>query len=147
MNNSRVDSDRVVLVATFLTGLIGLGCYLVLYLTVMQYGQLNDAGRAFSWLALILTAATLLMAIYLALAARSRALISPALSGAGWFMVAAGLVLAFPAVGGTVGFLRAQGLSTFNGVAGALFLIIAGAGLLQAERNARERSDETPSTT
>lgn len=143
MNNSRVDSDRVVLAATFLTGLIGLGCYLVLYLTVMQYGQLNATGRAFSWLALCLTAATLLMAIYLALAARSHALTSPALSGTGWFMVAAGLMLAFPALGGTIGFGNAPGISSFSGVAGAMFLLIAGAGLLQAERNARERSEET----
>lgn len=140
MNNSRVDSDRVVLAATLLTGFIGLACYAVLYLTVMQYGQLNTSGRAFSWLALILTAATLLMSIYLALAARSRALASSALSGVGWFIVAAGLVLAFPALGGTIGLLHAQGLSTFNGVAGALFLIMAGAGLLQAERTAREHS-------
>lgn len=139
MNNSRADSDRVILAATIVTGLIGLGLYLVIYLTVMQYGQLNINGQIFERVALLLTAAALLLSLYLAFAARSRALTTPALSGAGWFIIAAGVMLAFPALGGAAAFASAPGVQTFSGVAGALFLIIAGAGLLQAERNVRER--------
>ena len=139
MSSSRLDSDRAVLVAALLTGLIGLGVYFVLFLTVMQYGQLNINGQILERIALLLTAATLLLSLYLALAARSRALATPALSGIGWFMVAAGIMLAFPALGGSAAFANAPGVQAFSGVAGALFLIIAGAGLLQAERNVRER--------
>jgi hypothetical protein len=139
MTSSRLDSDRVVLVAALLTGLIGLGLYFVLFLTVMQYGQLNISGQILERIALLLTAATLLLSLYLALAARSRALATPALSGVGWFMVAAGVMLAFPALGGSAVFANAPGVQAFGGVAGALFLIIAGTGLLQAERNVRER--------
>ena len=148
MPSSRLDSDRVVLVAALLTGLIGLGLYFVLFLTVMQYGQLNINGQILERIALLLSAATLLLSIYLALAARSRALTTPALSGVGWFMVAAGVMLAFPALGGSAVFADAPGVQAFSGVAGALFLIIAGAGLLQAERNVREhvRLDERGET-
>jgi hypothetical protein len=143
MSTSRLDSDRVVLVAAFLTGLIGLGLYLVLFLTVMQYGQLNLNGQIVERVALLLTAATLLLSLYLALAARSRALATPALSGVGWFMIAAGVMLAFPALGASSAFAAAPGVQSFSAVAGALFLIIAGTGLLQAERNVRDRSQPT----
>jgi hypothetical protein len=142
MSNSAVDRDRVVLTAAILTGLTGLGMYFVVYLTVMQYGQLNASGQAFERVALLLTVATLMLSLYLALAARSHALTSPALSGAGWFLIAAGVMLSFPALGGTIAFATAAGVSTFSGVAGSMFLIMAGAGLLQAERNARERGDD-----
>lgn len=137
MTSTRPDSDRLVLIAAVLTGFIGLGLFLVILLTVMQYGQLNASGQTVMWIALLLTAATMLLALYLALAARSRALTSSGLSGAGWFIVAAGLVLAFPAMGASLGFANMPGVSSFSPAAGAIFLIIGGAGLLQAESAAR----------
>ena len=139
MNSNRFDSDRVILAAAMLIGLTGVGLYVVLFLTVLTYGQLNISGQIVERLALLLTAATMLLAMYLALAARSRALTSPALSGSGWFMVAAGFMLAFPSLGGLSSFAAAPGVQAFSGVAGAMFLIIGGAGLLQAERNIRDR--------
>ncbi len=141
MNNSRVDGDRVVLAATLLSGFIGLGIYIVVYLTLIQYGQLNTAGMAYARAGLFVTGATLFLAMYLALAAHSRALTTPNLSGVGWFLIAAGLILGFPALGGTIGLATVPGVTTFGGVAGALFLIIAGSALLQAERNVRERGE------
>ncbi len=141
MNSTRLDSDRVILAAAMVIGLVGVGLYVVLFLTVLTYGQLNISGQIVERLALLLTAATMLLALYLALAARSRALTSPALSGAGWFMVAAGVMLAFPSLGGMSSFAAAPGVQAFSGVAGAIFLIIGGAGLLQAERNVRERAE------
>ena len=143
MNNSRVDSDRVLLAATLLSGFIGLGIYLVVYLTLMQFGRLNANGQAYGRVGLYVTAATLLLSVYLAFAARSRALTTPALSGVGWFLIAAGVILAFPALGGTIGLSLVPGVTVFGGVAGAMFLIIAGSALLQAERNARERGDSS----
>ncbi len=143
MNSTRPDSDRVLLAAAMLIGLIGVGLYVVLFLTVLAYGQLNISGQIVERLALLLTAATMVLALYLALAARSRALTSPALSGAGWFMIAAGFMLAFPSLGGLSSFAAAPGVQAFSGVAGAMFLIIGGAGLLQAERNVREHRHTT----
>lgn len=140
MNSNRIDSDRVILAAAMVLASIGVGLYAVLFLTVLAYGQLNISGQILERLALLLTAATMLLALYLALAARSRALVSTALSGAGWFMIAAGLMLAFPALGGLGSFADAPGVQAFSGVAGALFLTIAGAGLLQAERTVRDRT-------
>lgn len=142
MNSNRVDSDRVILAAAMVLALIGVGLYAVLFLTVLAYGQLNISGQILERLALLLTAATMLLALYLSMAARSRALVSPALSGAGWFMIAAGLMLGVPALGGLSSFDAAPGVQAFSGVAGALFLTIAGAGLLQAERNIRNRAQE-----
>ena len=139
MNSTNLDSDRVILAATMIIGLIGVALHVVLLLTVMAYGQLNVSGQIVERLALLLTAITMLLALYLAFAARSRALTSPALSGAGWFMIAAGVMLACPALGGFNAFTAAPGVRAFNAVAGAMFLIIGGAGLLQAERNVRER--------
>jgi hypothetical protein len=34
------------------------------------------------------------------------------------------------------------GVTRFGGVAGAMFLVLAGSALLQAERNVRERNDD-----
>ena len=143
MNSTRLDSDRVILAAAMLIGLIGVGLYVVLFLTVLTYGQLNISGQIVERLALLLTAATMVLALYLALAARSRALTSPALSGAGWFMIAAGFMLAFPSLGGLSSFAAAPGVQAFSGVAGAIFLIIGGAGLLQAERTVRDNAQST----
>ena len=143
MNSNRFDSDRAILAAAILIGLTGVGLYVVLFLTVLTYGQLNISGQVVERLALLLTAATMVLAMYLALAARSRALTSPALSGAGWFMVAAGFMLAFPSLGGLSSFAAAPGVQAFSGVAGAMFLIIGGAGLLQAERTVRNNTQST----
>ena len=139
MNSTNLDSDRVILAATMIIGLIGVALHVVLLLTVMAYSQLNISGQIVERLALLLTAITMLLALYLAFAARSRALTSPVLSGAGWFIIAAGVMLALPALGGLNTFAAAPGVQAFNAVAGAMFLIIGGAGLLQAERNVRER--------
>lgn len=141
MDNSRVDGNRVLLAATLLSGFIGLGIYLIVYLTLMRYGTLNANGQAYARVGLYVTAVTLFLSIYQALAAHSRALTTPALSGVGWFLIAAGLILAFLALGGTIGLSAVPGVTVFGGVAGAMFLIIAGSALLQAERNARERSE------
>jgi hypothetical protein len=143
MNNSRMDGDRVLLAATLLSGFIGLGIYLIVYLTLLFYGTLNANGQAYARVGLGVTAATLVLAIYQALAARNRTLTTPALSGVGWFLIAAGLILAFPALGGTIGLSTVPGVTTFGGVAGAMFLIIAGSALLQAEHNARERGENS----
>ena len=143
MNSTRLDSDRVILAAAMLIGLIGVGLYVVLFLTVLTYGQLNISGQIVERLALLLTASTMVLALYLALAARSRALTSPALSGVGWFMIAAGFMLAFPSLGGLSSFAAAPGVQAFSGVAGAIFLIIGGAGLLQAERTVRDNAQST----
>ena len=143
MTSNHLDSDRVILAAALVIGLIGVALYCVLFLTVMAYGQLNVSGQIVERLALLLTAATMVLALYLALAARSRALTSPALSGAGWFMIAAGFMLAFPSLGGLSSFAAAPGVQAFSGVAGAMFLIIGGAGLLQAERTVRDNAQST----
>lgn len=143
MNSTRPDGDRAILAAAMLLGLIGAGLYVVLFLTVLTYGQLNISGQIVERLALLLTAATMMLTLYLALAARSRALTSPALTGAGWFMIAAGFMLACPSLGGLSTFAAAPGVQAFSGVAGAIFLIIGGAGLLQAERTVRENAQST----
>jgi hypothetical protein len=143
MNNPRVDGDRVMLAATLLSGFIGLGIYLLVYLTIMGYGMLNATGLAYARVGLYVTAATLLLSLYLALTAHSRALTAPGLSGVGWFLVAAGVMLAFPAWGASIGVSVVPGVTSFGGVAGAMFLVIAGSALLQAERNARDRGEKT----
>ena len=142
MKDSHVDSDRVLVAATLISGMIGLGIYLVVYLTLLQYGTLNDNGKAFARVGLYVLAATLLLSVYLAMAARSRALTTPGMSGLGWFLIAASLLLGFPALGGTIGLSAIPGVTSFGGVAAALFLLLSGSSLLQAERNAREQDTD-----
>ena len=142
MNDSRSDSDRVLVIATLIAGLVGVSVLLVVYLTVMRYGTLNETGSAYARLGLYILAGTLILSIYLALAARSRTLSTPGMSGLGWLLIAAGLMLGFPALGGTIGLRPVPGLTSFGGVAGSMFLVLAGSALLQAERNVRERDDD-----
>ena len=142
MGDSHVDGDRVLVAAPLISGLIGLGIYLIVYLTLMRYGTLNDNGKAYARVGLYVLAGTLLLSMYLALAGRSRALTTPGMTGLGWFLIFAGLLLAFPALGGTIGLNTVPGVTSFGGVAGAMFLIISGASLLQAERNARARHED-----
>ena len=142
MKDSHVDSDRVLVVATLISGLIGLGLYLVVYLTLMQYGTLNTNGQAFARVGLYVLAGTLILSIYLAFAARSRALITSGMSGIGWFLIFAGVLLACPALGGTISLSVIPGVTSFGGVAGAMFLVIAGSALLQAERNVHQHQNK-----
>ena len=142
MNDSRSDRDRVLVIATLITGLVGVSVLLIVYLTVMRYGTLNETGTAYARLGLYILAGTLIPSIYLALAARSRALSTPGMSGLGWLLIAAGLILGFPALGGTIGLNPVPGVTRFGGVAGSIFLVLAGSALLQAEHNARERNDD-----
>jgi len=131
MSEARSDSDRTVLAATILVAAISAVMYFIVYLTLLQYQMLNDAGRAFAVVALILSAIAMLLACYLALTQRGGSLASPGMSGLGWVLICGGLIVGAPALGLEAAF---PGAST-GGVPAALFLIIAGAALLQAERN------------
>jgi hypothetical protein len=142
MKDSQIDSDRVLVAATLISGLVGLGLYLIVYLTLMQYGTLNANGQAFSRVGLYVLAGTLILSIYLAFAARSRALVAPGMTGIGWFLIFAGVLLACPALGGTINLSVIPGLTSFGGVAGAMFLVLSGSALLQAERNVRQQQQQ-----
>jgi NADH:ubiquinone oxidoreductase subunit 4 (subunit M) len=131
MSESRSDSDRTVLAATVIVAVISGVMYFIVYLTLLQYQMLNDAGRTFAVVALILSAVAMLLACYLALTQRGGSLASPGMSGLGWVLICGGLIVGAPSLGLEAAF---PGVST-GGVPAALFLIIAGAALLQAERN------------
>jgi hypothetical protein len=56
------------------------------------------------------------------------------MSGLGWILICAGLIVGAPAIGlelGTSG-------SSYGGVPAALFMIIAGSAILQVERNLQQ---------
>ncbi len=142
MKDSHVDSDRMLYAAVLISGFVGLIIFMMVYLTIMQYGTLNENGRAYARVGLYVLAGTLLLSIYLALAARSRSLATPNMKGLGWLLIFGGVILGCPALGATVGFKFIAGVTSFSGVAGAMFLIISGSSLLQAERNARENKQE-----
>src|SRR5512139_2023759 len=133
MSESRTDGDRVVLATTIILAVISVVMYFIVYLTLFQFQMLNDAGRTFAIVSMVISALAMLLACYLALTNRSRALASPGMSGLGWVLVCGGLMIGAPAVGIEAAF---PGVST-GGVPAALFLIIAGAAVLQAERNMR----------
>ncbi len=133
MTESRADSERVVLATTIILAVISAVMYFVVYLTLFQYQMLNDTGRAFAIVALMLSALAMLLACYLALTSRGRSLASPGASGMGWVLICGGLMIGAPALGVESAF---PGIST-GGVPAALFLIIAGAAVLQAEHNNR----------
>jgi hypothetical protein len=101
---------------------------------------LNDLGRAFSMIALVIGAGAMLLACYLALTHRGRLLASPSLSGLGWVLICGGLIIGAPAVGADTAFPG----NGSGGVSAALFLIIAGAAVLQAERNTQTGGQATP---
>ena len=136
MSHPRFDRDRMLLYVVLLSALVGIVLYAIVYMTVAVYGPLNEQGQIVARAALFVTLGTLVVALSLALTAHSPAL-STQLSGAGWFLVFGGAALLFPAWG--LSPANVPGLSSFGGYAGALFLLLSGALLLQAERGARER--------
>jgi len=142
MNQPRFDRDRMLLVATLLSALAAIGLYVTLYLTMAVYGGLNESGLLIGRVALFVTGGALIIALVLALTARNASLSSAALSGSGWFLVFGGLALLFPAWGASIAATAAPGITGFGGYAGAIFLVLAGGLLVQAERTARERQQQ-----
>ena len=142
MNQPRFDRDRMLLVATLLSALAAIGLYVTLYLTMAVYGGLNESGLLIGRVALFVTGGTLIIALVLALTARNASLSSAALSGSGWFLVFGGLALLFPAWGASIAATAAPGITGFGGYAGAIFLVLSGGLLVQAERTARERQQQ-----
>ena len=138
MSESRSDGDRVVLATTIILAVISVVMYFIVYMTLFQYQMLNDMGRAFAIAAMVISALAMLLACYLALTNRGRSLASPGLSGLGWVLICGGLIVGAPALGLEGAF---PGIST-GGVPAALFLIIAGAAVLQAERNNRQAAQD-----
>ncbi len=134
MSESRADGDRVVLAATIILAAISVVLYGIVYLTLFHYQMLNDTGRTVAIVAMVISALAMLLACYLALTDRGRSLASPSLSGLGWVLICGGLMIGAPALGIEAAF---PGNGT-GGVPAALFLIIAGAAVLQAERNYRQ---------
>ncbi len=137
MNESRRDSDRVVLAATIILAVISVAMYLTVFLTLAHFGMLNDNGRALALVALVISAISMLLACYQAMAGRNRALTSSGMSGAGWILICSGVITGAPALGLE---MSATG-GSFGGVPAAMFLVIAGAAILQAERNVRQSND------
>ena len=133
MSESQTDGDRVVLATIIILAVISVVMYFIVYLTLFQYQMLNDTGRAVSVVAMVISALAMLLACYLALTNRGRSLASPGMSGLGWVLICGGLIIGAPALGIEGAF---PGIRT-GGVPAALFLIIAGAAVLQAERNTR----------
>jgi peptidoglycan/LPS O-acetylase OafA/YrhL len=138
MSESRLDGDRVVLATTIILAVVSVVMYFVVFLTLFQYQMLNDTGRTFAIVAMVISALAMLLACYLALTSRGRSLASPGLSGLGWVLICGGLMIGAPALGTEAAF---PGIST-GGVPAALFLIIAGAAVLQAERNNRSAAQD-----
>jgi hypothetical protein len=136
MNESSRDNERMVFVATLILCLISSAMYFVVYLTMFRYGMLNNDGRTFAVAALVISAIAMLLACFLALTSHSPAWTTAGMSGLGWILVCAGLIVGAPALGlelGTPG-------NSFGGVSAALFMIIAGSAILQVERNVRQSS-------
>lgn len=133
MDESRTDDNRVVLAAALILAAVSVVMYFVVFLTLVQYQMLNATGHAFAILALVISAIAMLLACFLTLVGRTRALATTGWSGAGWIFICAGLVVGAPALG-----LEMSGTGSAGGVPAALFLIIAGAAILQAERNLRQ---------
>jgi peptidoglycan/LPS O-acetylase OafA/YrhL len=140
MSESRSDSDRVVLAAMLILTAVSVTMYVIVFLTLFKYQMLNDSGRAFSIVALIVSALAMLLACYLALTSRGRSLAAPSMSGLGWILICGGLIIGAPALGLEGAF---PDIST-GGVPAALFLIIAGSAMLQAEHNARTGGQAAP---
>jgi len=136
VEKSRFDRDRMLFYAVLLCALVSVGLYAVVYLTMAFYGLLNDTGLLIAHVALFVTCGALGIALVLALTARSPSLSSASLSGLGWVLVLGGLALLFPALAAS----RAD-IPGLGGTAGAIFLTLSGALLLQAERAARDRED------
>ena len=138
MSEPRADGDRVVLATTLVLAVISVVLYFIVYLTLFRYQMLNDTGRAVAIAAMVISALAMLLACYLALTNRGRSLASPGMSGLGWVLICGGLMIGAPALGIEGAF---PGSST-GGVPAALFLVIAGAAVLQAERNLRQAAQD-----
>ena len=138
MSEPQADSDRVVLATTIVLAAISVVMYFIVYLTLFQFQMLNETGRTFAIVAMVISALVMLLACYLALTNRGRSLASPGLSGLGWVLICGGLMIGAPALGVEGAF---PSVST-GGVPAALFLIIAGAAVLQAERNNRQAAQD-----
>lgn len=143
MNQPRFDRDRMLLYTVLLSGLVGIGLYVTLYLTIATYGALNEAGVLVGRVALYVTTGTLIVALVLALTAHSESLSSTALSGLGWFLVFGGIALLLPTWAASASTTATRGITGFGGYAGVIFLILAGGLLVQAERTVRERRDKS----
>ncbi len=137
MSESQGNGDRVVFAATITLAAISVIMYFIVYLTLFRYQMLNDLGRAFSIITLVVSACAMLLACYLALTQRGRLLTSSSLSGLGWVLICGGLMIGAPALGADIAF---PGNGSGGGAA-ALFLIIAGAAVLQAERNTQTHAN------
>ncbi|CAG0931139.1 hypothetical protein TFLX_02011 [Thermoflexales bacterium] len=140
MSESRGAGDRTMFATTIILAGISVTMYFIVYLTLFRYQMLNDAGRTFSLLALVFSAGAMLLACYLTLTNRGRLLSSTGLSGLGWILICGGLMIGAPAVGADAAFPG----NGSGGVSAALFLIIAGAAVLQAERNTLPDGQATP---
>ena len=140
MSESQGNGDRAAFAATITLAAISVVMYFIVYLTLFRYEMLNDLGRAFSIIALVVGACAMLLACYLALTQRGRPLTSPGMSGLGWALICGGVMIGAPALGADIAFPS----NGSGGVAAALFLIIAGAAVLQAERNTQ--TEGHPST-
>ncbi len=137
MSEARRDSERIVFVATLLLSLISTVMFLIVFLTYFRYGLLNASGHTFALIALVISAIAMLLACFLAVTSRNPAWASNGMSGLGWVLICAGVVVGAPALGLE---LSAAG-SSFGGVPAALFMLIAGAAILQAERNLVQSSN------
>jgi len=138
------DRDRMLLFATLLSALVAIGMYVILFLTMAGFGALNTSGLLLGRVALFISAGTLILALALALTARNITISSGALSGSGWFLAIGGVGLLFPGWAASASQIIVPGLTGFGGIAGALFLILSGGLLLQAERTVRERNNTSP---
>lgn len=138
MEEPRRDTERIVFAAAIILALVSAAMYLMVYLTLFQYQMLNDLGRTFSIAAMVISAVAMLLACYLALTGRNRLMATPGMSGAGWILIGIGLVIGAPALGVSVAFPG----GSFGGIPAALFLIIAGAAILQTERNAQQAAED-----
>ena len=136
MKEGRVDGDRVVLAATLLLAIVCLVMFVVVDLTLFRYGMLNATGQAFATIATLVGAAAMILGCFLAFAGRSRSLTTPGISGSGWALICFAIFIGAPAFG----FELSGSGNSHGGAAAALFMLIAGAALLQAERNAREHN-------
>jgi len=140
MDQPRSDRNQMLLIATLLCAAIGVGLYATVYLTMAIYGPLNTDGLLLARIALFVAAGTLSLALVLALTARRAAPPGAALSGAGWLLAFCGISMLFPAWGASIAATSAPGATGFGGFAGALFFLLAGGLVMQAEHGAREES-------
>jgi hypothetical protein len=130
----------MLLFATLMSALVAIGLYVTLFLTMAGFGALNPSGQLLGRVALFVSGGTMLLALTLALTARNVTISSGALAGSGWFLAIGGIGLLFPGWAVSASPTTIPGLTGFGGIAGALFLILAGGLLLQAERTVRERN-------